>query len=121
MSAQLVHAVRFLAAGAVNILSVATPLAAGAMAALYVHGDLNPVLPALLHGPTGSGLGTAVIASAIFGIATETLGREWFRETQDRLKGRPWHRCPACAQPVEAPPADWWPIRARLPRKEGDQ
>ncbi|MFH9871589.1 hypothetical protein ACH4NT_36630 [Streptomyces lydicus] len=120
MSARLLHAVRFLAAGAVRALSIVTPLATGAMAALYVHGDLNPVLPYLLHGPTGCSLGMALVASAFFGIGVENLGREWFQETQDRLMGRWWPRCPTCAQPVNAARTDaWTPVRA-LPRGRGD-
>ncbi|MEV8476205.1 hypothetical protein [Streptomyces sp. NPDC051173] len=118
MSARLLSAIRFLASVAVGTMAVATPLTAGGIAGLYAHGDFNPLLPDAVPVPTGHSLGLALGAAMFIGIAVEGLTGEWFAKTRARVGGTPWHTCPACAQHVDTPADEFWPVPALPHRKE---
>ncbi|GAA0464160.1 hypothetical protein ACFQ2B_40650 [Streptomyces stramineus] len=120
MSARLLSAIRFLGSFAIGALAVATPLAAGGIAGLYAHGDLNQMLPDPVPVPTGHSLGLALVAAMFIGIAVEGLTGAWFAKTQARVGGKPWHSCPVCAQHIETPADEVFPVPA-LPRRQEEQ
>ncbi|MEV4438090.1 hypothetical protein AB0K09_03575 [Streptomyces sp. NPDC049577] len=119
MSARLLSAIRFLGSFAIGALAVATPLAAGGIAGLYAHGDLNQLLPHQLR-PDGSSLGLALVAAMFICIAVERLTGAWFAKIQARVGGKRWPTCPVCAQHIETPVDGVLPVPA-LPRRQEEQ